>query len=152
MDRHTQDGPSCMTVMTVRDPSPKGLHIFSQVSYDGHLQWTVVTVTVRPVHTVMLVRDPLSGFSIYTESKYTTTDLTTVRHSHDEPSPGPSCVTVYTAFTYYFHYFISYGFALSCLPLLVLIVILCRYYLLWHPSKTEPTHAGDQSLSPRLHA
>ena len=111
MDRHTDDGPSCMTVITVRDPSLKGLHIFSQVSYDGHLQQTVVTVTVRPAHTIMLVRDPLSGFSIYTEFKYTTTDLTMVRHSHDEPSPVPLCVTVYTAITYYFHCFISYGFA-----------------------------------------
>ena len=107
-DRRTYDGPSCMTVITVRDPSPKGLHIFSQVSYDGHLQWTVVTVTVRPAHTVMLVRDSPSGFSIYTESKYNTTDLMTVHHSHDEPSPGPSCVTVSTEITYCF---ISYGFA-----------------------------------------
>ena len=38
-------------------------------------------------------------------------------------------------------------FRLSCLPLLVLILILCRYYILWHPSKTESMHAGDQSLS-----
>ena len=74
MDRRTHEGPSCMTVMTVRDPSPKGLHFLSQVSYDGHLQRTVVTVTVRPAHTVMLVRDPLSEYSIYTEFKYTTTD------------------------------------------------------------------------------
>ena len=58
--------------------------------YDGHLQRTVVTVTVHPAHTVMLVRDSPSGFSIYTESKYNTTDLMTVRHSHD----GQSCTTV----------------------------------------------------------
>ena len=27
-DRHTNDGLSCMTVLMVRDPFPKGLHIF----------------------------------------------------------------------------------------------------------------------------
>ena len=43
-------------------------------------------------------------------------------------------------------------FCLSCLPLLVLILILYRYYLLWHPSKIESTHAGDRSLSPCLPA
>ena len=30
-DRHTLDGLSCITVMPVRDPSPKGLHFFSSV-------------------------------------------------------------------------------------------------------------------------
>ena len=79
-DCRTHDGPSCTTVMTVIDLSQKGLHIFSQVSYDGHLQRTVVTVTVRPAHTIMLVRDSPSGFSIDIESKYNTTDLTTSRH------------------------------------------------------------------------
>ena len=38
-DRHTHDSPSCITVMTVRDPSLKGLHTFSKCSltdnYDG---------------------------------------------------------------------------------------------------------------------
>ena len=89
-DRRTHDGPSCMTVISVRDPSPKGLHIFYQVSYDGHVQRTVITVTVHPAHTVIIVRDFPLGFFIYTESKYNTMDLMTVRHSHDEPSPGPS--------------------------------------------------------------
>ena len=35
-------------------------------------------------------------------------------------------------------------------PFPCMIFALCRYYLLWHPSKTEPAHAGDLSLSPRL--
>ena len=39
---------------------------------------------------------------------------------------------------------------LFCLPLLVLILILYRYYLLWHPSKIESMHACDRSLSSRL--
>ena len=60
-DRHTHDGPSCTTVVTVRDPFPKGLHFFSSV-----LRRTVVPVMVRPAHTVILVRDSPSGFSIYT--------------------------------------------------------------------------------------
>ena len=30
MDHRTLDGPSCTTVMTLRDPSPKGLHTFSK--------------------------------------------------------------------------------------------------------------------------
>ena len=51
-----------------------------------------------------------------------------------------------------FSIFCLVWFCLSCLPLLVLILILCRYYLLWYPSKTESTHAGDRSLSPRLPA
>ena len=113
----TCDGPSYPRQAVLHDrhdgqrPLCEGSPYFFQVSYDGHLQRTVITVTVRPAHTVMLVKDSPSGFSIYTESKYDTTDLTTVHHSHDEPSPGPSCVTVSTAITYYFHYFISYGFA-----------------------------------------
>ena len=65
-DHRTHDGPSYMTVMTVKDLSPKGLHFFPQVSYDSHLRRTVVPVTVRRAHTVMLVRDSPSGFSIYT--------------------------------------------------------------------------------------
>ena len=38
-DHHTIDGPYCMAVMMVRDPSPKGLHIFFKSplmdTYDG---------------------------------------------------------------------------------------------------------------------
>ena len=38
-ERHTHNGPSCMTVIMVRDPSPKGLHIFFKCpltdTYDG---------------------------------------------------------------------------------------------------------------------
>ena len=106
-DRHTHDGPSCttilvvrdfvsqglspsyMTVMMVRDPSHKGPHIFFHVSSDKHLRRTVVPMTVRPAHTFILVRDPPSGLSIYTLSKEDTTDPMIVRHSHDEPSPIP---------------------------------------------------------------
>ena len=33
------------------------------------------------------------------------------------------------------------------MPLLVLILILYRYDLLWHPSKTESTHAGDKKFA-----
>ena len=32
-------------------------------------------------------------------------DLMAVRHSHDEPSPGPLCVTVTIGMTYYFSIF-----------------------------------------------
>ena len=41
---------------------------------------------------------------------------------------------------------------MSFFPLLILISIRYRYYLLWHPSKTKSTQAGDQSLLPRLPA
>ena len=54
MDRRTCDGPSCMTVSMVRDPFPKGLHIFFQVSTNGHMRRTVVPATVHPAQAFWL--------------------------------------------------------------------------------------------------
>ena len=58
-DRHTLDGPSCTTVLVVKDPLPEGLSLFLSVLqrtdgtdrrlYDG-LSCT----------TVLVVRDPVS--------------------------------------------------------------------------------------------
>ena len=63
--RRTHDGPSYMTVMTVRDPSPKGLSLFLSV-----LQRTHVTdghTNDGPSYTTFLVvRDPLpKGLSLF---------------------------------------------------------------------------------------
>ena len=41
----------------------------------------------------------------------------TVRYSHDEPSLGPSCVTITIEMSYYFNFF--------CVVLLVLFAIIC---------------------------
>ena len=73
-----------------------------------------------------------------------------VHPSHDEPSPGPSCVTVTIEMSFHFNCFVR--FCLSCLPLLVLIMIIYRSYLLWLLNKIECMHAGDRSLSPRMPA
>ena len=78
-DRHSLDGPSCITIMVVRDPSPKGLKIFSKCPtrdlYDGP------SCSRRSVlQNVMVVRDPIpKGLKIF--SKCPTMDL------YD----GPSC-------------------------------------------------------------
>ena len=56
-DRRTHDGPSCTTVLVVRDPVSKGLSLFLSVLQRTH-------VTDRHTHdgpsytTVMTVRDP----------------------------------------------------------------------------------------------
>ena len=59
MDRHTLGDPSYITAMTVRDPSPKGLHTFSKYplidTYDGP----------SPCITIMTVRDHFTK-GIYT--------------------------------------------------------------------------------------
>ena len=46
-DHHTHDGPSCLTVMRVRDPTDKGLSTFSKCP-----------TTDSYCLTVMMVRDP----------------------------------------------------------------------------------------------
>ena len=72
-----------------------------------------------------------------------------VHHTHDEPSPCPSCFTVTIEMSLHLNSFIYFvSFCLSCLLLLVLIMILYRYYLLWHQNKIESMDVGDQNRSP----
>ena len=56
MDRYSRDGPSCTTVLVVKDPIPKGLSLFLNV-----LQWTLATdrhtYDGPPWTTVLVVRD-----------------------------------------------------------------------------------------------
>ena len=72
-DRRLHDGPSCTTVMIVRDPVSKGLSLFLSV-----LQWT--HVTDGRTHggpsgmTVMTVRDPSpKGLHIFSKCAMTDT-------------------------------------------------------------------------------
>ena len=64
MDRHSHDGPSCTTVLVVRDPVPKGLSLFLSVlqqtsttdchTQDGPSCMTVMTVkypSLKGLHT-----------------------------------------------------------------------------------------------------
>ena len=52
MDCRTLDGPSCTIIMTVRDPSPKGLHTLSKCPMtdidDGPSLLSVITVRDFP--------------------------------------------------------------------------------------------------------
>ena len=72
-DRRTHDGPSCTTVLVVRDPIPKGLSLFLSV-----LQRTNMTdhrhYDDPSCKTVMVVRDPVSkGLSFFSKGPLTDT-------------------------------------------------------------------------------
>ena len=70
-----------------------------------------------------------------------------VHHTHDEPSPCPSCFTVTIEMSLHLNSFIYFvSFFLSCLLLLVLILIHYMYYLLWHQNNIKSTHVGDACL------
>ena len=72
-DRRSHDGPSCMTVMVVRDLCPKGLHFFP-----SFLLWTSMTklhtLDVPSCTTVITVRDP-SPKGLHTFSKCPVMDI-----------------------------------------------------------------------------
>ena len=83
-DHLSHDGPSCTTVLVVRDPVPKGLSFFLTVLLRTHA--TYGHWNYRPSFTnVLVIIDPvpkgLSLFLIVLQLKHATD-----RYSHDGPS------------------------------------------------------------------
>ena len=144
MDHHTLDGPSCTTVVTVRDPSSKGLH-------DGHRWFTNIVTTVCPAYPSYLSETFLQGsphqhsWSKTWRTPWRFIVLMMNRH----------LVHRVSLLLQKSHYslaliFILFCFCSSCLFLQILILTFYVYYLLWHQNKINFTHVGIQSLSPHL--
>ena len=73
MDRHTHDGPSCTTVLVVRDPLPEGLSLFLSVLQRTHVT-DRHTIDGLSCMTVIMARDPSpKGLHIYFKCPLTDT-------------------------------------------------------------------------------